>query len=238
MGKVVLWGGAVGSAVGLLVGLLLALVLFGTDDIPDFADREDLPIFYAIAAIIGLVVGLVVGIAGLAVGRGVAATSIGTAERRRAYGAGAGGATAGALSLFTTSPVLAVQATVAFVLLALIAAAATWWLLPSVVALDVAGATRAAPGALPAWGSTAPQASPMSQRRRVVVTAVAAALAAFVGGPVLVSVVTGTTDLERGADAVVATVVLLAVFAATAWFVWRATGRSGAPGAPDRPVEP
>ncbi|MRJ76455.1 hypothetical protein GEV29_07905 [Aeromicrobium sp. SMF47] len=222
MGKVVLRGGFVGAAVGILVSQLLGLAVIGTDDIPSFADRQDLPALYVIAALVGAVVGLVVGVAGLAVGRGVADATSGSATRRRLRGALAAGLASGVLSVLTVSPLLFVGSLIALVVLGAVGAAATWVLLPGVVDLDLPRAPRhegpAQPGPVVA-------AEPPSTARRVLVTLAGALVGAFIGVQVLMTIVGDLTSLGRTTYDVMAFVVLGVLLIVIGAVLWRATGR-------------
>lgn len=221
MGQVVLRGGAAGALIGLVLSQLLGLAVIGTDDIPSFADREDLPALYVVAAVIGVVAGFVVGVAGLGVGRGVADATSGKPARRRLRGALAAGATAAALSLFTVSPLLSGRWLIVLAALAIAGGLASWLLLPGVVDLDAAPAPRRDPGTT---DGTAAAVAPTSPGQRVLVTVAGAALGAFVGVQVVMTLLGGLTSLSRGTSDAVAFVVLGLLFLVIGAALWRATG--------------
>jgi hypothetical protein len=223
MGRVLLRGAIAGAIIGLVTSQLLGLVVIGTDDIPDFADQDDLPFLYFLAAIIGVVAGAVVGAAGLAVGRGVAHATTGAASQRRLRGSLAAGAAAGALSLFTVAPFLLGRALVAFVVLALVAGAAAWLLLPGVVDLDTPAASRRdAPG----WGEPAADVAPISRGRRTAVTAAAALVGGFFGTQMVMTLLGSVTSWGRGTYDAVSFAVLGVLVVVIGALVWRAAGRA------------
>ncbi|AWB91412.1 hypothetical protein [Aeromicrobium chenweiae] len=223
MGKVALRGGSAGAVIGILVSQLIGLAVIGTDDIPSFADREDLPVMYVIAAVIGAVVGFVVGLAGLAVGRGVADATTGSPARRRLRGALAAGLASGALSLFTVSPLLSARSLIALVVLAVVGAVAAWVLLPGVVDLGTPPTPRHESPARPV---VAVVVEAPSTPRRVLVTLAGALVGAFLGAQVLMTIVGDLTSLGRTTYDVVSFVVLGVLLVVIGAVLWRATGRS------------
>lgn len=219
--KAAVRGALIGAAIGIVVSQLLGLVVIGTDDIPDIADSEDLPVLYVVAAVIGVLVGAGTGAAGLVVAVQVARSVTGTPARRRLLGAlGAAGCSI-AVSLvfgeFLVGPGL-----VALPTLAAVGGIAAWLALPGLVDLTE-------PAAVPAWGSsgTVPAGEPLSVPLRVLLTAVVSGAGAFI----VVNVVMSVVSLEREVADVVALVVLAVAFVGLAVAVWRGSARMIKPGA-------
>lgn len=207
-------GAAAGAVVGVMVGLLLGLVMIGTDDIPGFADKEDLAPLYVIAAMVGAIAGAVVGLLGLVLAAGVASARPGSRPRRRVRGSLAAAGVSALAGMIVVAPVLSGYGLVAVVALAALGGGVAWLLLPGVVDLDASPAGMG----LPPFGTppgTAAAARPVSRTARWLWTVGIAVAVFYVSAGVAGNAATAA-GASRDTAGVIAFVVALAVGAVAA----------------------
>lgn len=120
-------GAGTGALVGLVLGLLVAFLVLGTDDVEGFANAEDLPVLYSLAAMIGIVVGVATGAIAMAVAVAVARGLAG--PRGRAAGAAAAGGVGLVAVMVFGGAVVGPYGLLAAVLGALLSAGIAWQLL-------------------------------------------------------------------------------------------------------------
>jgi hypothetical protein len=216
-----LWRGAVvGTLIGVVVALLLGLVVIGTNDIRGFADAEDLPGLYFIAALIGAFVGAVTGAGGLLVAVLVARASKGSPARRRVCGALAAAWCSAVVSMLTMVAMFFGPGIYAVIVVGALGGVAAWLLLPS--QLDLSGAPR------PIIPPVQPSADPgegMSALIRGVITIVVAGGGSFLVANIVMTIISGFTYVKRDAADVLALVILAVAFAVIAVTLWRYLAR-------------
>ena len=213
-------GALVGAAIGFVVAMLAGVVLIGTDDIPDIADREQLPVLYAFAGVVGVVIGAIAGAAGLALAVQVARTSAAPPVSRRFRGALAAAGVSAVVGLLTLGRAFFGPGLLAVLVVGALGGVAAWLLLPSQV--DLSAAPQRA--VLPARPSDAGQPQ-MSVVARSALTLVVAGVGSFLTVSVVMGVVSRFTYVERDAGNVLAFGILAVAFVAIAVVVWRHLAR-------------
>ncbi|MEJ7633806.1 hypothetical protein [Aeromicrobium sp.] len=223
-------GAGIGALVGAGVALGVGLLVIGTDDIPDIADAEDLPVLYLIAALIGAVIGAVSGAVGLVLAARAAQTTSGDPSHRRMRGALVAGGVLGIGSLVLLSPLASGFGVllVGVLLIGPLAGAISWAMLPGLVDLS---SIAAVDDQAPAWGTPAPPAAlgpkTPSTFARVAMTVPVAGLGAFLVTQTLMSFL----PVDREVAELVAIGVLAVSFVILAVLVWRRVPRWLASGA-------
>jgi hypothetical protein len=214
------WGAVVGTLIGVVVALLLGLVVIGTNDIRGFADAEDLPGLYVIAALIGAFVGAVTGAAGLLVAVLVARASAGSPANRRLRGALAAAGCSALVSMFTMGALFFGPGLFAVIVVGALGGVAAWLLLPS--QLDLSAAPR--PIITPAQPSADPGEG-MSALNRGVITIVVAGGGSFLVTNIVMTIIASVAHVKRDVADVVALVILGIAFVVIAVTLWRYLAR-------------
>ena len=205
------WGARSGAPVGLVSALVVALLAFGTDDVPDIVDREQLPVVYLMAAVVGVVVGAAFGVLVAMISTRVARSSTADGQGRRLRGAAAAGAAATVVT-FLLVPAVLVLVLPGALILGAVAGTIAWRVLPRLVDLDAA--VRTATSSRDA-APDVPVRGPLSPRQRVTRLVIVAGL----GGVVVANIVASVTSQAVGLA------VGLAAAAALAVFAWRSARR-------------
>lgn len=201
---------------GIVVAVLLGLVVIGTDEIRGFADVEDLPGLYVVAAVIGALVGAVTGAVGLVVAVLVARSSAGTPERRRLRGALAAAGVSAVVSTFTLGALFFGAGLAAVIVVGALGGSAAWLLLPSQLDLSPE------PAPLATSGETTAGAGPeLTVVRRGAITIAAGAVGAFIATNVVMAIISSFGHVERDVADALAVGTLATAFVVIAAVVWR-----------------
>lgn len=200
--------------------MLAGVVLIGTDDIPDIADREQLPVLYAVAGLIGVVVGAIAGAAGLTAAVQVARTSKAPPASRRLRGALAAAGISAVAGILTLGRAFIGPDLLGVIAVGALGGIAAWLLLPS--QLDVPAASPPVTLPAPPSGTERPH---MSVAARAGLTLIGAGAGSFLTVVVVMGVVSRFTYVERGAGNVLAFGILAVAFVAIAVLVWRHLAR-------------